>query len=106
MKKVVGLLKEAGVEQRSRVKEAVQTALQDGSLQASVELRHQPHHARPPSARCLPPALPASHSSTLARAPPNRNPDPSPDPNPDPATGRVRRQGEERQDPAARAGEA
>ena len=40
MKKVVGLLKEAGVEQRSRVKEAVQTALQDGSLQASVESRH------------------------------------------------------------------
>ena len=37
MKKVVGLLKEAGVEQRSRVKEAVQTALQDGSLQASAE---------------------------------------------------------------------
>ena len=41
MKKVVGLLKEAGVEQRSRVKEAVQTALQDGSLQASVESRHR-----------------------------------------------------------------
>tara|TARA_B100000780_G_scaffold267317_1_gene224274 strand:+ start:468 stop:584 length:117 start_codon:yes stop_codon:yes gene_type:complete len=33
MKKVVGLLKDAGVEQRSRVKEAVQTAMQDGSLQ-------------------------------------------------------------------------
>jgi hypothetical protein len=36
MKKVVGILKEAGVEQRSRVKEAVQTALQDGSLQAEA----------------------------------------------------------------------
>ena len=92
MKKVVGLLKEAGVEQRSRVKEAVQTALQDGSLQASVESRHLPHHAHPPSARRLPPALPASHSSIFARAPPN----PNPNPNPDPATGRVRRQGEER----------
>ena len=33
MKKVVGLIKDASVEQRSRVKEAVQTAMQDGSLE-------------------------------------------------------------------------
>ena len=33
MKKVVGLIKDVSVEQRSRVKEAVQTAMQDGSLQ-------------------------------------------------------------------------
>ena len=33
MKKVVGLIKDASVEQRSRVKEAVQTAMQDGTLQ-------------------------------------------------------------------------
>ena len=54
MKKVVGLLKEAGVEQRSRVKEAVQTALQDGSLQASVESRHR--SPRAPALCTLPPS--------------------------------------------------
>ena len=58
MKKVVGLLKEAGVEQRSRVKEAVQTALQDGSLQASMGSRHRP----------------SPHAPTLCTLPPSRSP--------------------------------
>ena len=58
MKKVVGLLKEAGVEQRSRVKEAVQTALQDGSLQASVgsptlTTRSRPLHAASSRSPCF-----------------------------------------------------
>jgi len=76
MKKVVGLLKEAGVEQRSRVKEAVQTALQDGSLQASVESRPSPRV----TALCtLPPSRSPCFTQLRLRT---RSTEPKPEPEP------------------------
>ena len=41
MKRVLDGLKDASVEQRSRVKEAVQTALQDGSLQVEYVVKEK-----------------------------------------------------------------
>ena len=109
MKKVVGLIKDAGVEQRSRVKEAVQTAMQDGSLQV---------HSSTVSALSALSTSPPSALSCFAFAHPLCALSPLCAPSvPSPllfhrhrlctaSAGRVRRQGEERQDPAARAGEA
>ena len=41
MKRVLDLLKDASIEQRSRVKEAVQTSLQDGSLQVEYVVKEK-----------------------------------------------------------------
>ena len=41
MKKVLDILKDASAEQRSRVKEAVQAAMQDGSLQVEFLLKEK-----------------------------------------------------------------
>ena len=78
MKKVVGLLKEAGVEQRSRVKEAVQTALQDGSLQASAESR-APTSPHAPGLCTLPPSRSPCFTQLHLRTG-STEPEPEPEP--------------------------